>query len=154
MRISFLLPHTRLTGGVKVLLEYANRLMARGHETIIFIAANRPKWYQFRKKRELEKSGIKSIEPESIDWFFNHVQIFEVPKFGNQHLPDADILMVSSWQTALVSAARDVSAMAENLNKATKDLTLKQRLSENGYRKILELNWDTNVDQLEKWFVI
>tara|TARA_B100000686_G_scaffold354818_1_gene467430 strand:- start:2331 stop:3392 length:1062 start_codon:yes stop_codon:yes gene_type:complete len=104
MKISFLLPHVHLAGGVKALLEYANRLLDRGHETTVFIPASRPKWHQFGKKRELEQSGIKPVEAASIDWFSNHVPIFEIPEFTNQHLPDADILVVSSWQTAEAGA--------------------------------------------------
>ena len=35
MRITFILPHASLSGGVRVVAEYASRLQARGHRVAV-----------------------------------------------------------------------------------------------------------------------
>ena len=152
MKISFLIPHIRISGGIKALLEYANRLQNLNHEVQIYLPTNKLKWYQLARKRNQSQSVVHSICSNSIDWFTNHVPINEVSSFNERNLPDSDILVASSWQTALVSPPRKVLALANNLSAVIKDLTLRQRLSENGFRKIQEFDWKTNCKKLEEWF--
>ena len=102
MKISFLLPHIRISGGVKALLEYANRLYNRGHQTAIFFLKKQPKWYKLGQRMRLTPLINREAHQESIDWFSNRVPIYQVPKFLDQYLPDADVLVVSSWETAEV----------------------------------------------------
>jgi len=51
-------------------------------------------------------------------------------------------------KTALVSAPRDVSALSLNLIRLLEDETLLKSLSEDGYRKINEFNWEESCDRL------
>ena len=56
MKINFILPHIRLSGGVKLLFEYANRLKRKGHEVRVFVPSKVPKWYQLRDKWRKRKN--------------------------------------------------------------------------------------------------
>jgi|TARA_B100000809_G_scaffold244996_1_gene271511 hypothetical protein len=51
-------------------------------------------------------------------------------------------------QTALVSASRDISGLTRNLIRLLEDEELLKLLSEDGYRKIKEFNWEESCDRL------
>jgi glycosyltransferase involved in cell wall biosynthesis len=99
VKITFILPHLRISGGVKALLEYANRLTLLGAETLIVIPKKGLKWYRVLESISRARKGSISIAPESIDWFPNKVPILEAPKIKNSTIPDSDILIASSWET-------------------------------------------------------
>jgi len=42
VKISFLVPHLRIAGGVRAILTYADRLAARGHDVTVMVPAKRP----------------------------------------------------------------------------------------------------------------
>ena len=104
MKINFLLPHIRLSGGVKALLEYANRLKRRGHEVRVFVPCKVPKWYQMRDKWKMRKYGLQSLRPGVVEWMDNTLAIEMFPEPGERYLPDADILVASAWQNAEFAA--------------------------------------------------
>ncbi len=100
MKITFLLPHVRLSGGVKALLEYANRIYAMGHEVRIIIPAASHKWYRFDKKLTALEKTPTALNPESVDWFDNQVPITLLPGNDTAFIPPADVLIATAWQTA------------------------------------------------------
>ncbi|MDA1110877.1 MAG: glycosyltransferase family 4 protein [Nitrospinae bacterium] len=104
MKITFLLPHVRLSGGVKALLEYANRIYAMGHEVHIIIPAESHKWYRFGKKLKSLGQQPTILNPKSIDWFDNQVPITTLPSNNAGFIPTADVLIASAWQTAEFAA--------------------------------------------------
>jgi glycosyltransferase involved in cell wall biosynthesis len=110
MKITFLLPHVRLSGGVRALLEYANRLNRMGHDVGILLFAEPHKWYRFDKK--LKSLGKKPVDlnPKFIDWFDNHVPITRLPFNDKAFFPPADVLVASAWQTAQFAATIPDSA--------------------------------------------
>lgn len=104
MKITFLLPHVRLSGGVRALLEYANRLKKMGHDVRILLSAESVKWFRLDKKiRSLGKKPT-DVNPKSIDWFDNHVPITRLPCNNPAFAPAADVLIASAWQTAEFAA--------------------------------------------------
>jgi glycosyltransferase involved in cell wall biosynthesis len=100
MQITFLLPHVRLSGGVKVMLEYANRFYGMGHDVHIILPAKQYKWYRLDKK--VKSLGKKSeiLSPESVDWFNNLIPIKILPQNHAKLIPPADVLIATAWQTA------------------------------------------------------
>lgn len=110
MKITFLLPHTRIAGGVKALLEYGNRLHMMGHTVRLVIPAPQPRWYRLDKKFGFWQNGGTTLNPESIDWFDNKIPVSVVPKLSARYMPETDILAASSWQTA--QSAIDIPARA------------------------------------------
>ena len=104
MKITFLLPHVKLSGGVKALLEYANRIYAMGHEVRIIVPAESHKWYRLGKKLSTLGKRPTALEPESVDWFDNKVPITLLPVNNAAFIPPADVLIASAWQTAEFAA--------------------------------------------------
>ena len=100
MKINFILPHIRLGGGVKVLLEYANRLQKEGHEVRVFMPSKELKWYQLSDRWKMRKRGLQTLSPQTVDWMDNALAIEIFPEPGERYLPDSDILVASAWQTA------------------------------------------------------
>ena len=104
MKINFLLPHIRLSGGVKALLEYANRLNKIGHEVRVFVPRKAPKWYQLLDKWAMRKYGLQSLLPEVVEWMDNTLAIEMFPEPGEHYLPDSDVIVASAWQNAEFAA--------------------------------------------------
>ena len=104
MKINFILPHIRLSGGVKLVLEYANCLKKRGQDVRVFIPRNVPKWYQLRDKWEMRKHGLQRLCPEVVEWMDNTLAIEMFSESGESYIPNADILVASAWQNAEFAA--------------------------------------------------
>jgi glycosyltransferase involved in cell wall biosynthesis len=100
MKITFLLPHVRLSGGVKALLEYANRIYAMSHEVRIIIPAQSREWYRLDKKLAALRKQPEELDPGSVDWFDNQVPITTLPSNDTGFIPSADVLIATAWQTA------------------------------------------------------
>lgn len=107
LRITFLLPGSgRLPcGGVKIVYEYANRLARRGHTVSVVHPAllrtdtpliARPKkianYIVRRAFRSFTPSGWFQIDPD--------VQLLWVPSLAQRHIPDADVVIATAWETA------------------------------------------------------
>jgi L-malate glycosyltransferase len=101
--ITFVLPFVNLTGGIRVLIDYANDLHDRGHR----VAVVYPMWpYRYHhtlvdQLRELRKQW--SIEP-AIGWTDLRCRLARVPFIANRFLPDADVVIATSWPTAFTVA--------------------------------------------------
>jgi glycosyltransferase involved in cell wall biosynthesis len=104
MKVTFLLPHIRLSGGVRALLEYANRFYAMGHEVRIILPAQPQKWYRLDKKLSTLGKKPTDLNPKSVDWFDNQVPITLLPCNNKSFVPPADVLIATAWQTAEFAA--------------------------------------------------
>ena len=110
MKITFLLPHVRLSGGVRAILEYANRIHLMGHEVRILLSTEPYKWYRLDKKLSTLGKKPTALDPKSIDWFDNRVPITQLPCNDLAFVPPADALVASAWQTAQFAAKLPNSA--------------------------------------------
>ena len=107
MRILFILPGSASApvGGPKVVFEYANGLVARGHKVSILLS---PLTRQGPALGERIKAIIrypqrlldKSYRPDA--WFSldPRVKIHWVPSFRERHIPGADAIVATAWMTA------------------------------------------------------
>jgi glycosyltransferase involved in cell wall biosynthesis len=108
MNISFVLPGSSPspTGGVKIIYEHANRLVARGHDVTILHGA-----YVTQKSGLhgmvraaasylLNKTGIMRWRPDR--WFHvdPRIRMLWAPNLSGCWLPDADAVIATSWQVA------------------------------------------------------
>ena len=100
MKINLLLPHVRISGGVKALLEYSNRLQNMGHIVRVFIPEKTPKWYRLDQRLKTRKEHSEILPPETVDWMNNHLAIEEFLEANSTNIPDADIIIASAWKTA------------------------------------------------------
>lgn len=104
MRITFVLPSETTTGGVRVIYEYANRLSGRGHDVTVVVPAIPPYPLQlFLEQGPLTLvQKVLSASNSGPDW--NHdANVLRLPALRRPFLdrvPDADVVITSSWRSA------------------------------------------------------
>lgn len=122
MKITFVLPGVGLGGGARVVFEYANRLMDRGHEVSVLY----PQTSLFLKRDPNLKAMISDIgalknyyKPNRVDWFDLKAKLIRVPclrprwvRLMEWAVPDADVVIATSKETAepvsLLSARKGI----------------------------------------------
>jgi len=108
MRITFLMPGYMWgpSGGYRVIYEYANRLVGRGHS----VSVVHPRRLKFlpalnlplRERLRRAKVGLINLfSTPVIDWqpIDKKVDLLFVSNSGQRYLPDADVLFATAWQT-------------------------------------------------------
>lgn len=120
MKITFVLPETGsvAVGGIRVIYEYANHLMEKGHEANIvypfvpYIPRPRFTFKNFHEqidwlKSENSKLIINLKKRKRIDWFNLKANIVLIPAtspryswLSKRFIPDADVVLATSWETA------------------------------------------------------
>ena len=104
MKINFIVPFTCLTGGIKIVFEYCNRLKSRGHDVLIYVPM---KAYKFNNDGFI--GGLKTIKSSvgntfkratKVDWFDLNVEVKLVPMIKDTFIRDADICVATAWPTA------------------------------------------------------
>src|ERR1700730_14476419 len=90
-----------------VVYEYANQLVARGHEVTVvhprrlhFTPSAKPTLRQFLRKCRL--TLIELLSKPTIDWhpIDERVRLLYVPSLLDRHIPDGDVLFATAWNTA------------------------------------------------------
>jgi hypothetical protein len=105
VRITFVLPFINLTGGIRVLLDYANWLHDVGHEvTVVY-----PCWpYRFQYTRQQQWTEFKKHRQQNgrVSWFDVRCRLLRLPLIRTTFLPRADLVVATAWPTA-----RDVARL-------------------------------------------
>lgn len=99
MRISFVLPFINLTGGIRVLLDYANWLHDNGHETTVVY----PCWpYRFQYTRQQQWTEFQKHRTHDgrVPWFDLRCRLLRAPLIKTMFLPRADLVIAAGWPTA------------------------------------------------------
>lgn len=98
MTITIVLPFVNLTGGVRVMLDYANWLHDAGHRVCVlyprwpyrFALTRRQRWHEFRKQ-------VKA--PAGVPWLRTRCEVRPVPLVRAASVPRADLVIATSWPT-------------------------------------------------------
>jgi glycosyltransferase involved in cell wall biosynthesis len=109
MKITFLMPGYMWgpSGGYRVVYEYANQLVSRGHEVAVvhprhldFTPVAKPTLRQWFRKCRLNL--VELVSRPTIDWhpMDNRVRLLYVPSLHDRHIPDGDVLFATAWNTA------------------------------------------------------
>jgi len=109
MRVTFLLPCYPVApiGGFRAVYEYANRFVSRGHEVAV-VHARRTRHTPASKvdgpldlARHAKKRLAEFLKKPSINWqtIDDRVRLLFVPDDSPNHLPTADAVFATSWQT-------------------------------------------------------
>lgn len=115
MKITFLLPHAGLAGGVRVVAIYAEQLLKRGHE--VFIVSQPLAKPSLRQRlRSLLKGqplpdGDRKSHFDGID--VPHKILERERPVTDADLPDADVVVATWWKTAEWVAALSPSKGAK-----------------------------------------
>jgi glycosyltransferase involved in cell wall biosynthesis len=98
MKITIALPFINLTGGIRVMLDYANWMHDAGHEvTVVYPAwpyrfqwTRRQQWVEFRKTVAAE---------ERVPWLDVRCPLRRVPLLRAPFVPRADMIVATAWPT-------------------------------------------------------
>ena len=100
MRITIVVPFVNLTGGVRLLLDYANWLHGEGHlVTVVY-----PLWpyrYHFRRRDQLSEFRRQLRSRVRVEWFDLRCPLVRVPFIASAFLPRADVVLATSWPVVL-----------------------------------------------------
>jgi len=118
MRITFVLPHAGLSGGVRVLAIYAERLRQRGHRVSV-VSTPPPPDFARRLKSLLRGRGWPSSAASDPSWFDGigvpHRVLERVRPVTDADVPDADVVVATYWTTgpwvAALSPAKGAKAI-------------------------------------------
>ncbi|BER91391.1 glycosyltransferase family 4 protein [Atrimonas thermophila] len=110
MRITFVLPGYpwKPVGGFRVAYEYANHLVARGHNVAVVHARCLPNWspppppnfYRWLRKKAGQIRNLffrPKVNWQPID---ERVKMLYVPEPTERYVPDSDAVFATAWQTA------------------------------------------------------
>ncbi len=122
LKITFVLPPANLSGGIRVIAIYAERLQQRGHEVQVVSVSRRSlsrwQWSKAWIKARLKGQRLQ-VPPQ---WGPSHFDRTTVPHqvlehagpVTDQDLPDADVVIATWWETAhwvaALSATKGVKA--------------------------------------------
>ena len=102
------MPFVNRTGGIRVLLDYANFLHDEGHRvTVVY-----PTWpYRFHLTRRQQLVGFRRqvASAPGIDWFDLRCRLLRVPFVANAFVPDGDVVVATAWPTAYSVARLNAS---------------------------------------------
>jgi glycosyltransferase involved in cell wall biosynthesis len=111
MRITFVLPGWAKSpvGGFKIVYEYANRLSARDYQVCIVhpLSISDTNVDVIRRCNHILKSKIYSflgiIGRLNVRWFnvLPRVKLLITPTLAEKHIPSADVIFATAWQTAM-----------------------------------------------------
>ena len=94
MKINFLLPHLKISGGIRISLNYADSLAARGYDVCVYVPENSPRRY------------FKNLIKLRPDWFPDfRGKIKRISRVNEGSLRDADVLIADSWKMADLAKA-------------------------------------------------
>jgi len=97
--MTFVVPFVNLTGGIRLLLDYANWLHDEGHlVTVVY-----PLWpyrYHLRQRDRLGEFRKQLGSAPRVEWFDLRCHLLRVPYIANRFMPRGDLVLATSWPTA------------------------------------------------------
>lgn len=107
LKINFILPGLFRSGGMRVIIEYANGFRKAGHDVILYFPYIPYKQYKGRFKPKdfylrwkFTFDFLKGDKKPPKNFYKTGFQIQHVPKIKNKHIRDADVTIATSWPTA------------------------------------------------------
>ena len=104
MKITFVLPHAGMEGGIRVIAIYAQRLMDRGHDVfLVSQPLSQPTWHD--QLRSLVRHRRLKMAPQILPSHFDaltvpHRVIERTRPITDNDVPDADVVIATWWETA------------------------------------------------------
>lgn len=104
MRITFLLPYAGISGGVRVVAIYAQRLQERGHKVMILSTPYRLSGMRDRLGNLWHRFGLwvrGAQDPSHLNGIpVTHIRLPSIELLNASSIPDADIIVATWWETA------------------------------------------------------
>lgn len=109
MRVTFLMTGYVWgpSGGIRVVYEYANRLVSRGHQVTVVhprrlkFAGPPEKLTVYRRARKTADGLLDLLAKPSIGWqpIDKRVKLLFVPSSDSRYIPDGDAIFATTWRT-------------------------------------------------------
>jgi glycosyltransferase involved in cell wall biosynthesis len=99
MRVTLVLPFVNLTGGIRMVLDYANYLHDAGHDVRVVY----PLWpYRFHwtRRQQLQVFRDELRRVPHVPWLSLRARLVRVPVVAGPFVPRADVIVATSWPTA------------------------------------------------------
>lgn len=105
MRVTFVLPFSSVEGGSRVVAIYAEKLAARGHEVTVVSCGARRRRFRYRFKDWAMRTVRGQLHAPRPPSHFDHLGHLHrvIPGAGPiraRHVPDADVIVATWWETA------------------------------------------------------
>jgi glycosyltransferase involved in cell wall biosynthesis len=100
VRVTLALPFLGRTGGVRLVLQYANFLHDKGHRACV-VYPRKPYRFHFSRRDWRAEYRRTRTAPKSVPWFSLRAPLLRVPRIRNAFLPDADVIVAASWPIAI-----------------------------------------------------
>jgi glycosyltransferase involved in cell wall biosynthesis len=105
MRITMIVPEFNLSGGIRVLATYAERLQRRGHQVVALAAPEPPPTWRACIRSFLKGKGWPSSKPPAASHFdgidVKHYLLDHAGPLSDGDVPDADIVLASWWENVV-----------------------------------------------------
>lgn len=116
MRITFVLPPVGMSGGIRVIAEYADRLRRRGHEVVCVAQREDQPGLRERLRNTMRGRGftLPARGPSHFDGRDTGLAVLN--RYGPvtaDDVPDADVVIATWWETAESVAAMPASKGAK-----------------------------------------
>lgn len=98
MKINFILPFKRMSGGIRVVYIYASYLAGRGHDVCCYLPMVSYKGKNQSIAFRIKASISNTIKKEK--WFSCDFPVKAVPLILPVFIRDADVTIATAWQTA------------------------------------------------------
>ena len=152
MKITFVLPHASLAGGIRVVAIYAELLRERGHELFIVSWPDKPAPRRQRLKSLLldghcgeNKHTVSHLDPL---YYIPHRILDSRRPVTDADVPDADVVIATWWETAewvaALSPSKGAKAYFIQHNEASFDYLPQSRVEKTyllPLQKITISNW-------------
>ena len=104
MRITFVMPHAGLAGGIRVVAIYAERLRKRGHEVVAVSVPRKQFPLKGKIKSVLSGRGWPNSHHSEPSYFaateVDHRVLARCRPVEDSDVPDADVVIATWWETA------------------------------------------------------
>ena len=105
MKIVFVIPSVQLYGGIRLVLEVSDRLVDMGHEVklvypVDLTSTPRGRVERMKDRVRIARYRMNRYPREVIDWHDCAADVVKVPTMDHKFMPDADVVVATSWETA------------------------------------------------------
>jgi glycosyltransferase involved in cell wall biosynthesis len=142
-------------GGFKVVYEYANQLVVRGHEVTV-VHAQRVKsgphrhLSLYQTVRELRNDMRDTVFTPKIRWqtIDPKVNLLYVPNADSRHIPNGDAIFATAWNTA-------ASVLGYERSKGTKFYLIQHYETWVGPKDVVDQTWRSTLNKVvvSKWLL-
>ena len=101
MRITFVLPEVNLGGGIRVVVNHAERLAQRGHRVVVVAGPNERRTLVRRVKDVVRgRAPFRLPRASHFDDSAIDLRVARHAPIGDADVPDADVVVATWWETA------------------------------------------------------